>query len=192
MTTFVQFHLLNSYGPSNPNRDDQGRPKQAMVGGTPRLRMSSQSVKRALRESSFFALDLAGHMGTRTKRLHEKLVAHLAEKGTEAARATDIATEVAGIFGKIDAPKKGEEGRVATTLAFISPQEWQLTEELAEKAVAGEALPKDKDLKKLVLRRSDDAVDTCDRLLWRSPGLCDYNQSVPAWRNVASPATRNG
>ncbi|WP_226341310.1 type I-E CRISPR-associated protein Cse2/CasB [Gemmobacter serpentinus] len=32
MTTFVQFHLLASYGPSNPNRDDQGRPKQAVVG----------------------------------------------------------------------------------------------------------------------------------------------------------------
>ena len=33
MTTYVQFHLLTIYGPSNPNRDDQGRPKQAMVGG---------------------------------------------------------------------------------------------------------------------------------------------------------------
>ena len=33
MTTFVQFHLLTPYPPSNPNRDDQGRPKQASVGG---------------------------------------------------------------------------------------------------------------------------------------------------------------
>lgn len=159
MTTFVQFHLLTSFGPSNPNRDDQGRPKQAMVGGVPRLRMSSQSVKRALRESRFFALDLKGNMGTRTKRLHEKLVIHLTQRGTEASRANEIATEVAGIFGKIDAPKKGEEARVATTLAFISPAEWALAEELAEKAAAGEALPKDKDLKKLVLRRADGAVD---------------------------------
>ncbi len=159
MTTFVQFHLLTSYGPSNPNRDDQGRPKQAMVGGVPRLRMSSQSVKRALRESSFFALDLADNMGTRTKRLHEKLVAHLVDKGTDATRAAEIATEVAGIFGKIDAPKKDEVTRVATTLAFISPDEWRLAEELAEKAAAGEALPKDKELKKLVLRRADGAVD---------------------------------
>lgn len=159
MTTFVQFHLLTSYGPSNPNRDDQGRPKQAMVGGVPRLRMSSQSVKRALRESSFFALDLQGHIGTRTKRLHERLVSFLTGKGSDAARAAEIATEVAGIFGKIDAPKKGEEARLATTLAFISPHEWRLAEELAEKAAAGEALPKEKDLKKLVLRRADGAVD---------------------------------
>lgn len=159
MTTFVQFHLLTSFGPSNPNRDDQGRPKQAMVGGVPRLRMSSQSVKRALRESSFFALDLKGQMGTRTKRLHERLVTHLVNTGTEASRAAEIATEVAGIFGKIDAPKKGDEARIATTLAFISPEEWRLAEELATNAAAGEALPKDKDLKKLVLRKADGAVD---------------------------------
>ncbi len=35
MTTFVQFHVLTKYGPSNPNRDDQGRPKQANVGVHP-------------------------------------------------------------------------------------------------------------------------------------------------------------
>lgn len=33
MTTFIQFHVLTAYPPSNPNRDDQGRPKQATVGG---------------------------------------------------------------------------------------------------------------------------------------------------------------
>lgn len=159
MTTFVQFHLLTALGPSNPNRDDQGRPKQAVIGGVPRLRLSSQSVKRALRESSFFALDLKGNMGTRTKRLHEKLVAYLAGRGVEAPRAANIAADVAGIFGKLEQPKKGEDAQIATTLAFISPAEWRLAEELAEKAAAGEALPKDKDLKKLVLRRADGAVD---------------------------------
>lgn len=50
MTTFLQFHLLTTYPPSNPKRDDQGRPKQATLGGAPRLRLSSQSIKRALRE----------------------------------------------------------------------------------------------------------------------------------------------
>lgn len=47
----------------------------------------------------------------------------------------------------------------ATTLAFISPAEWKLAEELSEKIVAGEDLPKEKDLKKLVLRKADGAVD---------------------------------
>lgn len=161
MTTFLQFHLLTSFGPSNPNRDDQGRPKQAMVGGVPRLRMSSQSVKRALRESSFFALDLKGHIGTRTKQLHDRLRHDLISKGIAEKAATDAATTVAGIFGKLETVKEkgGADTVKATTLAFISPAEWALAEELAEKAAAGEALPKDKDLKKLVLRQADGAVD---------------------------------
>lgn len=68
---------------------------------------------------------------------------------------------MAGIFGKLEAVKEKDGGETvkATTLAFISPAEWALAEELAEKAAAGEALPKDKDLKKLVLRRADGAVD---------------------------------
>lgn len=161
MTTFVQFHLLTSYGPSNPNRDDQGRPKQAMVGGAPRLRLSSQSVKRALRESSFFALDLAGHTGTRTKQLHQRLREHLLAQGVNDSAASDAATRVAEIFGKLETVKEkdGSETKKATTLAFISPTEWALAEELAEKAAAGEDLPKEKDLKKQVLRRADGAVD---------------------------------
>lgn len=160
MSTFLQFHLLTVYGPSNPNRDDQGRPKQAMVGGAPRLRLSSQSVKRALRESAFFALDLADHQGVRTKRLYEKLKDKLTVEGADAAAAHAAAEKVAGIFGKLEAPDKAApEKIVATTLAFISPAEWRLAEELAAKILAGEELPKDKDLKKLVLRRADGAVD---------------------------------
>lgn len=160
MTTFLQFHILTSYGPSNPNRDDQGRPKQAMVGGAPRLRLSSQSVKRALRESTFFALDLADHKGTRTKRLFEKLKSALLARELPPAAIQKAAEEVAAIFGKLDAPKKdAPEEKVATTLAFISPEEWALAEDLAVKAASGEALPKDKDLKKLVLRKADGAVD---------------------------------
>ncbi|MBB5224291.1 CRISPR system Cascade subunit CasC [Amaricoccus macauensis] len=160
MTTFLQFHLLTVYGPSNPNRDDQGRPKQAMVGGAPRLRLSSQSVKRALRESAFFALDLAGHQGVRTKRLCGELTDRLVASGADVAAARGAAEKVAGIFGKLEAPdKKAPEKVVATTLAFISPDEWRLAEDLAARILAGEDLPKDKDLKSLVLRKADGAVD---------------------------------
>ncbi|MBD3803446.1 MAG: type I-E CRISPR-associated protein Cas7/Cse4/CasC [Thioclava sp.] len=159
MTTFLQFHLLTSYGPSNPNRDDQGRPKQAMMGGVPRLRLSSQSIKRALRESAFFALDLKENMGTRTKRLHERLVEKLVQDGASPEAAGKAANTVSEIFGKLETPKKGDGPTVASTLAFISPAEWKLAQELANKIVAGEELPKEKDLKKLVLRRADGAID---------------------------------
>jgi len=178
MTTFVQFHVLTAYPPSNPNRDDMGRPKQALVGGAPRLRLSSQSVKRAVRESSYFAGDLAGHMGTRTKRLHEKLVAKLMQAGAGEAAASKAAEVVAEIFGKLEAPSKtAPEEKVATTLAFISPEEWALAEDLAGKVLAGEDLPKEKELKKLVLRKADGAVDIAmfGRMLAADP---DFNRDA--------------
>ena len=160
MTTFVQFHLLTAYPPSNPHRDDQGRPKQAMMGGAPRLRLSSQAIKRAVRESSWFQNDLAGNMGTRTKRLHEELRDKLIRDGASEKAAQEAATTVAELFGKLEAPKKDRpEDKIATTLAFISPEDWRLADDLAAKVLAGAALPKDKDLKKLVLRQADGAVD---------------------------------
>lgn len=159
MANFVQFHVLTTYGPSNPNRDDLGNPKQAEIGGEIRMRHSSQSVKRALRESTFFAQDLKDHMGVRTKRLHGELVTHLLGQGITEKKALEAADVVAAIFGKLEAVEKGSSEQVATTLAFISPEERALAKELAEKAAAGEKLPKDKELKKLVLRRADGAVD---------------------------------
>lgn len=160
MTIFLQFHLLTKYGPSNPNRDDQGRPKQANVGGAPRLRLSSQSVKRAIRESSFFMADLNGKTGIRTKRLYENLLEMLIEEGAGEDAAITTAEKIAAIFGKIDTlDKKKPERKIGTTLAFISPAEWAEAEKLARADIAGEDLPKDKDLKKMVLRKADGAVD---------------------------------
>ena len=54
MARFLQLHLLTSYPPSNPNRDDLGQPKTAMIGGHLRQRISSQSLKRAWRTSPAF------------------------------------------------------------------------------------------------------------------------------------------
>ncbi|MGR3437960.1 type I-E CRISPR-associated protein Cas7/Cse4/CasC [Salipiger abyssi] len=172
MTTFLQFHLLTTYPLSNPNRDDQGRPKQALIGGSPRLRISSQSLKRAIRESSYFAQDLAGHTGTRTRRLATELKSELIGQGISEQQAGDIATGIGVAFSKLD-----KDTTNATTLAFISPEEWALARDLAARAVAGEALPEGKELKKLVLRRADGAVDIAmfGRMLADSP---DYNRDA--------------
>ena len=176
MTTFLQFHLLTTYPPSNPNRDDQGRPKQASVGGAPRLRLSSQSVKRALRESPEFAMGLAGHMGVRTKRIGAEIEAKLIAGGAAAEVARKVAVTVAKQFSKLEASGKGEpEGTLATTLAFISPDEWRFADELAAKLLAGE--PEPKDMKGVVLRRADGAVDIAmfGRMLADDPG---YNREA--------------
>jgi CRISPR system Cascade subunit CasC len=176
MTTFIQFHLLTPYPPSNPNRDDQGRPKSVVIGGQPRLRLSSQSIKRAVREISFFRNDLAGHVGKRTKRIAETIETRLLADGAAAEAARKAASEVAKIFSKLEAEKEGKPP-LTTTLAFVSPDEWTLAYDLAARVLAGEKLPADKDLKKLVLKRADGAVDIAmfGRMLADDP---DFNREA--------------
>ena len=59
MTTFIQLHLLTAYPAANLNRDDSGSPKTVILGGATRLRVSSQSLKRAWRTSELFEQALA-------------------------------------------------------------------------------------------------------------------------------------
>ncbi|NJD52997.1 MAG: type I-E CRISPR-associated protein Cas7/Cse4/CasC [Candidatus Methanoperedens sp.] len=73
MSDFIQIHMLASYPPSNLNRDDLGRPKTAVMGGTQRLRISSQSLKRAWRESELFREVLIKNIGIRTKEMGVKI-----------------------------------------------------------------------------------------------------------------------
>lgn len=178
MSTFLQLHYLTAYPPSNPNRDDQGRPKTALVGGTQRLRLSSQSIKRAARMSAAFQADLEGHLGERTKRMGEVVLQHLLAKGAEAEKAREIAEEIADVFGKLDAAGNKKDGTLhILQLAFISPEERRLALELAEKSLAGEALPKEKELRTRILRKADGAVDIAmfGRMLADDP---DFNREA--------------
>jgi len=73
MTTFLQLHFLTSYPPACLNRDDLNRPKTAVMGGVPRLRIASQSLKRAWRVSDVFSEKLKGQTGIRSKELGRKI-----------------------------------------------------------------------------------------------------------------------
>ena len=81
MADFLQLHLLTAYAPANLNRDDTGRPKSAVFGGAPRLRVSSQSLKRAWRESDVFQTKLDRHLAKRTQRLGKEIHEHLVGAG---------------------------------------------------------------------------------------------------------------
>lgn len=64
---FVEFHALVSHAPSNLNRDDLGSPKSSVFGGTRRLRISSQCLKRSWRTSEWFRGAFAdAQLGVRT------------------------------------------------------------------------------------------------------------------------------
>lgn len=177
MSGFLQLHYLTVYPISNPNRDDLGRPKTAVFGGANRLRISSQSLKRAARLSDAMQGALAGHMGDRTQRIGEVVRDALQEHAEDDDRIEDIATQVADVFGKLDA-EAAKKGHIRTRqLAFISPDEREAAIEWARKALTGEKLPSNKDLKKLVLRTADGAADVAmfGRMLADDP---DFNREA--------------
>jgi CRISPR system Cascade subunit CasC len=81
MSDFLQLHVLTAYPPSNPNRDDLGRPKTATIGGFTRQRISSQAIKPAIRTSEAFATALKGHQGQLTQRLGDEIFEYLKANG---------------------------------------------------------------------------------------------------------------
>lgn len=80
MTTFIEMHALRSFPPSNLNRDDLGTPKTAVFGGSRRLRISSQCLKRTWRMSDYFRGSFAeDELGIRTDRLPEQVLSALGD-----------------------------------------------------------------------------------------------------------------
>ena len=65
---FINFHVLISHSPSCLNRDDMNMQKTAVFGGKRRVRVSSQSLKRTMRKSSYAEQNLS-KASIRTKRI---------------------------------------------------------------------------------------------------------------------------
>jgi CRISPR system Cascade subunit CasC len=173
MTTFLQLHVLTAYPTSNLNRDDTGRPKTVDFGGVQRLRVSSQSLKRAWRTSPVFADRLGERVGKRTQRLGADLRAHLIGKGMAEKKATDVARQIAGVFGKLE-DKEDRDITFIKQLAFISPEERQRAFALADRALAGDDIdPKPETL----LLKTDTAADVAmfGRMLADNPA---YNRDA--------------
>lgn len=156
MTTFLQLHLLTAYPASNLNRDDTGRPKTVMFGGKSRLRVSSQSLKRAWRTSEVFEQRLGEHVGKRTQRLGQQLVARLKAGGMDDAKGLDVARKIAERFGKLKDAKEDDSSYIKQ-LAFVAPEERDAAFALADKALGGGDISKE-DVEGLLVK-SDSAVD---------------------------------
>lgn len=177
---FLQLHVLTSYGPSNLNRDDLGIPKTAVFGNVARLRISSQSLKRAWRTSDAFEAALAGHLGTRTKKIGELAMREMLDKGLDSKRAFEWSKLIAQAFGKlksgdddagpIDAEEgdgkakasKGSKGKKVEsneveTLVFVSQEERDAVIALARTLAAGSEPPQAQQL--ALLRKSNATAD---------------------------------
>lgn len=194
MSRFIQLHLLTSYPPANLNRDDLGRPKTAVMGGVPRLRVSSQSLKRAWRTSEVFAEALRGHIGTRTKVMGVEVFKALKEKGVADKKSMDWAKSMAGVFGKLKTLSKKEKeslkgldekerfAREMTELeieqlAHFSPEEKAAIDSLVDELASRGEGPNEEDLG--LLRKQHTAADIAlfGRMLASSPA---YNTEAAA------------
>lgn len=155
MADFLQLHLLTAYGPSNLNRDDTGRPKSVVFGGVPRLRVSSQSLKRAWRTSEVFRKKLDGHLAARTQRLGKELFDHLRGRGLDEDKALKVARDIAAIFGKAKS-ETSTDPTFIEQLAFVSPEERRRAFQLADTALDGDGADPGADD---VLQVADTAAD---------------------------------
>jgi CRISPR system Cascade subunit CasC len=159
MSRFIQLHLLVSYPPSNLNRDDTGRPKTAIVGDANRLRISSQSLKRAWRTSEEFETAMGGHIGVRTKEMGIKIFEALKAKNVDEKKAREWAKLIANQFGKLKSEKKTENNQDLhiEQLAHFSPEEQTSINKLIDEVATSGATPTEKQL--LLLGKPKQAVD---------------------------------
>src|SRR5215472_8168473 len=105
----VELHILQSFPVSCLNRDDVGAPKTATFGGTTRARISSQCLKRAIREQ---AQQMSPKLfaGNRSRLIIGPLKDALKRNGVLDEKATEVAKTVGDYLATTDkeAEKKGE------------------------------------------------------------------------------------
>lgn len=142
----VELHLLTPHAPSNLNRDDFGRPKSALFGGTERARISSQAIKRSLRTAPFVQEQLAHRLSTRSlyipEMIYRELLADMSLNDAEKDRLKAYCSAISLALGKADKDNplktnqivfltRGEIDRIKT---FIQTR-FHTGERLTDKAV---------------------------------------------------------
>ncbi len=144
---FINFHVLISHSPSCLNRDDMNMQKTAIFGGQRRVRISSQSLKRALRKSDYYKAHI-GQPSIRTRelgRVQEKAVETLKDRFPEPV----IVQAVEWISGK--------EGLPDLSVSDVAVAPWAI-EEIAWFCEAIEQAGEDADKKKLQKQIEKDAA----------------------------------
>jgi CRISPR system Cascade subunit CasC len=114
---FVELHIIQNFAPSCLNRDDTNSPKDTVFGGYRRARISSQCIKRSIRQHPEFRSRLQDSLGTRSKRLVEELAAVVEKKGKDKQEAEDIVRYV------LEASKFKMDGEKSSVLLFLGQDE---------------------------------------------------------------------
>lgn len=159
MSTYVDIHIIQNIPPSCVNRDDSGSPKTAIYGGARRLRVSSQSWKRATRLYFDEVLNI-DNLGIRTKRVLEVLTRRISEKAPELQDSALSAAEKVFKQAKIKlaAPRNKTDAPFESTyLLFLSSSQVDRLADLAIEAINEGTDPDAKAVKKIL--KEDHAAD---------------------------------
>ena len=127
---YINYHILISHSPSNLNRDDMNMQKTAVFGGTKRTRISSQSLKRAIRHSDYYKNNI-GQPSDRTRQLGqltEKYVKVLQDKYPESL----VKSVISLISGESDINEDTQSGAVAAWAVSEVGTYCQLYQQLQE------------------------------------------------------------
>lgn len=138
---FINYHVLISHSPSNLNRDDMNMQKTAVFGGTRRTRISSQSLKRAMRKSYYYENEL-GHPSTRTAVLINQYAKDIKEKYPDKSENIEkICLCVAALIegkskkGDIIKYKRNKKGEIKTQVLAWNSNEKDLLKEMIVSAL---------------------------------------------------------
>ncbi|MEA4811878.1 MAG: type I-E CRISPR-associated protein Cas7/Cse4/CasC [Anaerolineaceae bacterium] len=116
---FIELHILQSFAPSNLNRDESNNPKDCSFGGARRARISSQCIKRAIRLHPAFAEETGVQPASRTRLLAKGVSEILQKEGKEKAEAELAATNlISRILIKMD-----KSDPLQSTVLFYASQE---------------------------------------------------------------------
>lgn len=157
MGLFIDIHAIQTLPPANLNRDENGRPKTSIYGGVPRMRVSSQAWKKAIRDNFRDTLD-TGRLGSRSREF-TKMIAQRLDRDPEDERLLKATGELMKAAGL---PSDKNRPGSTSALQFFGEQQWQKLAQYAEEAY-GSTDPKKSvashrtDIKKLL--DSDRSID---------------------------------
>ena len=118
MTTFINIHTLISHPSSMMNRDDSGLQKTAVFGGTVRSRISSQCLKRAIRQSDIYT-NAVEEKSIRTNKFDELLA--LCIESMPEAEPKLIEDVLLNMGSKIKKEKDKESGETHRYFDAVQP-----------------------------------------------------------------------
>jgi len=143
MSTFINIHTLISHPSSMMNRDDSGLQKTAIFGGSTRSRISSQCLKRAIRQSEIYR-NSVDEVSIRTNKFDELLELCLKElPDTEPKLIEDV---LLNLGSKVKKEKNKETGETKRVFDAVQPYAIGAIREAINMVAEGTELKKLKDI----------------------------------------------